>query len=92
MVSICKFFVNDILLWQGINTTYSSGRVGVFSWPDMTCDDYWCEVMHGIPGRTYVDSFYLGAPDNQMSLGSEVLQPNPAYGTSPEKSKKKITQ
>ena len=83
-----KFFVNDTLLWRGVNTTYSSGRVGVFSWSDMTCVDDWCEEMYGDPGRMYVDNFYLGAPENSITSASDILVPNSQYGVAPKSEKR----
>ncbi len=89
-----KFYVNDILLWQGVNTVYKTGLVGVFNWSGMTCPDDdgdgYCDYLYGVPGRMYIDSFSINAPENLITSASDVLIPNPEYGVAP-KSEKEYT-
>ena len=70
-----KFYINGYLMWQGTNSTYKSGQVGVFNYSyhcnDVACDPYTHD-------RMYVDTFSIGAPINMTS--AEIRLPDPALG------------
>ena len=69
-----RFYINDLLVWQGMDSTYTSGSFGLFNYSYM--DDYG----NGTPGTFTVDYVNFGAPLSGI-LSVDALQPDPSLGT-----------
>jgi hypothetical protein len=75
-----QFRVNGYLMWQGTNTSYPSGRVGLFN-NSYKCEFVWCynTTTHD---RFSADYFRVGAP---LDLGSaDIRLADPALGVGPD--------
>jgi aqualysin 1 len=70
-----KFYINDLLVWQGTDSSYASGSVGTFNYSYMT------NYVSGTPGRFYVDYFNFGAPTDFTIYSTEAKNPDPSLGT-----------
>ncbi len=68
-----RFYINDLLVWQGTDSTYTSGTVGLFNYSYM--DDYGS----GTPGKFTVDYFNFGAPIMGI-LSVDSIEPDPSFG------------